>query len=104
MRSKEAREDQDSSQQAMAQAMQKDFDERMERHKDEVGYLRQKCDEKERRCEQLLAERSTLASELKAYREGSEALSFGRDAEAGKPGIPNALAAGRASATRSLPL
>merc|ERR1719440_2001910 len=73
LRSKEARDDQDPSQQTMAQAMQKDFDERMDRHKDEVSYLRQKCDEKERRCEQLLAERSTLASELKAFREGNEA-------------------------------
>jgi len=105
LRAKDSREDKETSQQAMAQAMQKDLDERMERHRDEVGYLRKKCDEKERRCEQLLAERSTLASELKAFRDvQGEAWSSGRDVEAGKPRHPSAPSTGKSSTTRSLTL
>mmetsp|Transcript_5263 Transcript_5263/g.17075 ORF Transcript_5263/g.17075 Transcript_5263/m.17075 type:complete len:232 (+) Transcript_5263:2093-2788(+) len=62
-----------SSQQGVIQAMQKDFDARMERYQDEVKYLRQKCDEKEKRCEHLLAERASLAGELRSAGGGAAA-------------------------------
>lgn len=62
-----------SSQQGVIQAMQKDFDARMERYQDEVKYLRQKCDEKEKRCEHLLAERASLAGELRSAGGGAGA-------------------------------
>eukprot|EP00929_Paragymnodinium_shiwhaense_P040668 TRINITY_DN21202_c0_g1_i1.p1 TRINITY_DN21202_c0_g1~~TRINITY_DN21202_c0_g1_i1.p1 ORF type:complete len:857 (-),score=275.11 TRINITY_DN21202_c0_g1_i1:14-2584(-) len=71
--------------------VQKDFEERMERYRDEVQYLRQKCDEKERRCEQLLAEKSSLAAEFRAMRgtqPGSFALAVAEsDLEAGGRGF-----------------
>lgn len=75
---------------AAIQAMQKDFEERMERSRDEVQYLRKKCDEKERRCEQLLAEKSSLAAEFRAMRgtsSGGGSLAFAvaeADLETGK--------------------
>jgi len=51
--------------QSVVEAVQKEFEGRMERYRDEVQYLRQKCDEKERKCEQLLAERGSLVVELR---------------------------------------
>lgn len=48
------------------QSMQKDFESRVDRYRDEVQYLRQKCDEKDRRYENLLAEKGSLAAELRS--------------------------------------
>merc|ERR1740129_1582904 len=82
-------------------ALQKDFEDRTERYRDEVGYLRQKCDEKERRCEQLLAEKSSLLSDLRNLRGGQApgadagAWSIGRDLEAGGGKGASAAAAAR---------
>eukprot|EP00933_Yihiella_yeosuensis_P021285 TRINITY_DN16873_c2_g1_i1.p1 TRINITY_DN16873_c2_g1~~TRINITY_DN16873_c2_g1_i1.p1 ORF type:complete len:839 (+),score=277.16 TRINITY_DN16873_c2_g1_i1:312-2519(+) len=55
-----------AGQEAVMEALQKDFDSRMERYRDEVQYLRQKCDEKEKRCERLMAEKSSLMVELRS--------------------------------------
>merc|ERR1719336_2799975 len=44
------------AQKAVVQAMQQDFEARVERYREEAKFLRQKCDEKEKKCEQLLAE------------------------------------------------
>lgn len=87
-------------QQAVVEALQKDFDSRVERYRDEVQYLRQKCDEKERRLEQLLAERSSLAAELRTSR--SEDVT---DLEAGsKPSASTKPAGGSRGSLRTLPL
>merc|ERR1712232_1378547 len=99
----------ESAQQTVAQQMQKDFDARMERSRDEIQYLRTKCDEKERRIENLLAERASLAGELRtmggnaagAWRLASEADSAGGDLEAGVAKKSKAITA---SAVRTLPL
>merc|ERR1711879_432712 len=95
-----------SATQMAAKDGQKDFEERMARHREEVHYLRQKCDEKEKRCEQLLAERSSLKIELRNARATGgaipppAALSEHRDMEAGAP--TTAKATGKTSAGRSL--
>lgn len=86
-----ARQPSDVNQEAALQAMQKDFDNRVERCKDEVQYLRSKCDEKERRCEQLLAERASLTGELRnskvgsSWRTGADADSTGDIESVGVP-------------------
>lgn len=94
--------DASAAQHAVASAMQKDFEERTERYRDEVQYLRQKCDEKDRRCEQLLAERSSLSAQL---RSGDAAAA---ESEAAASGISSgrALAQKPAKARfdRALPL
>lgn len=97
-----------SARQAVVQSMQKDFEDRMERYRDEVQYLRQKCDEKDKRCEQLLAERSSLAAELRSATSAS-AADIPRDLEAGvniggKAGASKALASSTRGNIRSLPL
>lgn len=58
--------DTSTSQKAVIDAMQRDFEARVERYRDEVQYLRQKGDDKDRRCEQLVAERSSLMVELRS--------------------------------------
>lgn len=73
---------QEPGQQVVIEALQKDFDSRVERYRDEVQYLRQKCDEKERRCEQLLAEKSSLAAELRSGWKPTNVAE--EDVEAGK--------------------
>jgi len=107
-----------AAQQSVVQIMQKDFDTRMERYRDEVQYLRQKCDEKERRCEQLLAEKSSLAVELRSAGGGSGAwrappdsdsadatgdLEAGSTSSTGKASAGKQAGAARSS-IRSLPL
>jgi len=102
----------ESAQQSVVQSMQKDFEGRMERSRDEIQYLRQKCDEKERRCEHLLAERASLAGELRsaggatAWRAVADATATtAGDLEAGG-GAAGASAPKKnsGSAVRSLPL
>jgi len=99
-------------QEAVMEAMQKDFEGRMERFRDEVQYLRQKCDEKEKRCEQLLAEKSSLMVELKSSAsaaagrwQATEVISSSaEDLEAGNPSKAGAGKAAGRSLVRSLPL
>lgn len=45
-----------------SQQIQKDFESRMDRSKDEIEYLRKTCEEKESRIESLLAERDSFAN------------------------------------------
>jgi len=99
------------AQKAVVQAMQQDFEARVERYREEAKFLRQKCDEKEKRCEQLLAERSSLAIELRgssvgAIQQGNDigddATGTGSDLEVGKP-LSSKSGAGRQQ-IRSLPL
>lgn len=94
-----------AGQTAVIEAMQKDFDTRMERYRDEVQYLRQKCDEKEKRCEHLMAEKSSLAVELKSGRGLWRDEDTTDDLEAGsKTGAGKATAGTSRSIVRSLPL
>eukprot|EP00435_Cladocopium_sp_Y103_P065065 s306_g26.t2 len=65
-----------AGQEAVLEAVQKDFEHRMERYRDEVQYLRQKCDEKERRCEQLMAEKGALSVWSTADGSQSEAVTM----------------------------
>jgi len=105
-----AQADPAGGQQGVVEAMQKDFEGRMERYRDEVQYLRQKCDEKDKRCEQLLAERASLQGELRnagggsatAWRSPEPDLVAAGDIEAG--GKKPAPGGNRASPLRSMPL
>lgn len=92
----EAPVDPSGAQRAVVESMRKDFEERSERHRDEVMYLRQKCDEKERRCEHLLAEKSSLAVQLRSSDTWTEA----KDVESGAV-VPQGKSVQR---TRGLPL
>merc|ERR1712061_381592 len=83
-----------AAQQSVIQTMQKDFEGRMERYRDEVQYLRQKCDEKDRRCEHLLAAIRRLTVELRgaggcgAWRTNNEADANASDLEGGSVAKP----------------
>merc|ERR1712008_605645 len=105
------------AQKAVVQAMQQDFEARVERYREEAKVLRQKCDEKEKKCEQLLAEISSSAIELRGSSAGAiqqskdggdDAIRIGTDLEAGvaaaggKP-LSSKSGAGRQQ-IRSLPL
>ncbi|CAJ1425709.1 unnamed protein product [Effrenium voratum] len=90
-------------QEAVMEAVQKDFETRMERYRDEVQYLRQKCDEKERRCEQLMAEKGALSVELRGA--ALEAVpSSSEDLESGSGTKTAASTAAKGRLMRSLPL
>eukprot|EP00928_Gymnodinium_smaydae_P090642 TRINITY_DN7440_c0_g4_i1.p1 TRINITY_DN7440_c0_g4~~TRINITY_DN7440_c0_g4_i1.p1 ORF type:complete len:984 (-),score=174.94 TRINITY_DN7440_c0_g4_i1:136-3087(-) len=105
----------DAEQQSATQAMQKEFDSRMERSRDEIQYLRQKCDEKERRIENLLAERASLSGQLRsasgnmagAWRLAADIDSIGAadgDVETGGISSKKKATGGATSSIRSLPL
>lgn len=96
---------QGAGQEAVLEAVQKDFESRMERYRDEVQYLRQKCDEKEKRCEQLMAEKGALSVELRSASWGAEAVpSTVEDIEAGTAKTGAAAKAAPSRLMRSLPL
>merc|ERR1712190_501812 len=90
----------EAAQQSVVQQMQKDFELRMERSRDETQYLRTKCDEKERRIETLLAERASLAGELRSL--GGSAAGAWRLAETADAGSADLEAGAGAKKTKAI--